>query len=73
MSAVSAEEVKRRQSTVRSVLGTHAMEGLFPDETTLEIMRRYEIGELSLDQFSAAMDAHAHSLIAGRRSLVGAA
>ncbi len=49
------------------------MEGLFPDAPTLEIMRRYENGEYTLDQFSAAMDAHAFALVAERRALAGAA
>jgi hypothetical protein len=71
MSAISAEEMKARRDSVASNFGTHAMEGLFPDAPTLNILRRYETGELTLDQFSEAMDAHAQGLIAARHTLVG--
>ncbi len=73
MSAISAEEMRRRRQSMESVLGTHAMEGLLPDAPTLEIMRRYETGEYTLDEFSAAMDAHAYALVAERQTLAGAA
>jgi len=73
MSAVSAEETSRRQRDIQSALGTHAMEGLFPDAATQDILRRFESGEITLEQFSESMDSHARSLIAARRTLIGAA
>lgn len=73
MSAASAEEVLRRHREIESALGTHAIEGLFPDAATQEILRRFECGEITLAQFSESMNSHAESLIAARRTLVGAA
>lgn len=73
MSAVSAEEISRRQIIVQSALGTHAMEGLFPDAATQVILRRFESGEITLEQFSESIDSYARSLIDARRTLVGAA
>jgi len=73
MPGVSKEEIQRRQNSVASTVGTHAMEGIFPDAPTVAILRRYEQGELTLEQFSAAMDAHAHELISATRTLAGAA
>ena len=51
MSALSAEEMRRRRQSLESVRGTHAMEGLLPDAPPLEIMGRYEQGELTLNEF----------------------
>lgn len=73
MASISAEKGVRRRESVASTVGTHAMEGLFPDSVTAKILRRYEDGELTLDEFSAAMDAHALSLQTTRSTLVGAA
>jgi hypothetical protein len=39
------------------------MEGLTPDATTLDLFRRYEEGDLTLEQFSDAMDRHASALL----------
>ena len=64
MALISEDEKRRRRQSSESVLGTHAMEGLFPDEPTRSLLRRYDEGELSLDQFSEAMDRHAHALLA---------
>jgi hypothetical protein len=73
MPEISEQEKQRRQRMVRSVLGTHAMEGLFPDEPSLSLMRRYEHGELTLDEFSDAMDAHAYSLADSFKPIVSVA
>ena len=73
MPSISEDEMNGRQRSVASNLGTHAMEGLFPDGPTLTILRRYEHGELTLEQFSEAMDAHARKLIAARRPVVSVA
>ena len=63
MSGISEAEQIRRHKMMQSVLGTHAMEGMFPDEATRTIIHKYETGEFSMDEFSAAMDAHARSLL----------
>jgi hypothetical protein len=63
MPTISEEEKLRRRESNASVLGTHAMEGMFPDESTLEIFRQYEQGEFTLEQFSEAMNCHAHALL----------
>ena len=73
MATLSEQELKHRRDSIASNLGTHAMEGLFPDAATLTILRRFETGELTLDQFSAAMDAHAKALLAAMTPLAGAA
>ncbi len=64
MISISEEEKLRRQQASASVIGTHAMEGLTPDATTLDLFRRYEEGDLTLEQFSDAMDRHASALLA---------
>jgi hypothetical protein len=57
-----------------SVQGTLAMEGLSLDPASVEIGRRYDAGEITLEQFSAAMQAHVASLTSqGRRKQEDAA
>ncbi len=73
MERISQQEQIRRQRIMDSVLGTHAMEGMFPDDTTLKIMQRYITGEFTMDEFSAAMDSHARSLIGAAPALVAVA
>lgn len=73
MPSISEDEKARRHQLVESVLGTNAMEGLSPDTATLSLMRRYEQGELTMEQFSEAMDRHAHELLAAQRKMAGAA
>ena len=73
MPSFSEDEMNGRQRSVASNLGTHAMEGIFPDGPTLTILRQYEHGELTLEQFSKAMDAHARKLIASSRPAVSEA
>jgi hypothetical protein len=48
------------------------MEGLAPDDATLAVLRQFEEGELTMEQFSAAMDRHAAALLAAQRTMVGA-
>lgn len=67
MPTLSAEEKLGRSESMASVLGTHAMEGLLPDEATKKIMRRYSDGELTLEEFSAAMDAYGKALVEATR------
>jgi len=73
MPQISEVEQTRRQRMMDSVLGTHEMEGMFADEATLAIMHRYVTGELDMEGFSAAMDAHARSLIPVGSTLVAVA
>ena len=73
MPIISAQENLRRRRMVDSVLGTHAMEGIEPDEKTLGLFERYVCGEFTLDDFSEAMDAHALSLVKANRLLAGVA
>jgi hypothetical protein len=72
MAHISDAEKLRRCSSNQSVLGTFAMEGLAPDAATLVLLRQFEEGELTMEQFSAAMDRHAHALLAQQRAMVGA-
>jgi hypothetical protein len=72
MARVSEAEKLRRRSSNQSVLGTFAMEGLSPDAATLALLRQFEEGELTMEELSAAMDRHAHALLAPQRTMVGA-
>ena len=73
MVAISEEEKSRRRRITDSVIGTNEMEGQPPDAATLAIMRRYDNGELTLEEFSAQMDGYASSLILKHRTLAGVA
>jgi hypothetical protein len=55
------------------VIGTNAMEGLTPDGPTLALLRDYQEGVLTLEQFSSAMDQHAYHLLAAQDKMAGAA
>lgn len=70
---ISEQEKHERQIAVGSVLGTNAMEGIFPDPTTADLLERYGTGELSMDQFSSAMDRHAEQRVKAQRQVAGAA
>lgn len=69
---LEAEKIRRRESN-QDVLGSHAMEGIFPDEATISLMRRFEDGELTREELSAAIDCHVQDLLAARTRLAGAA
>ncbi len=73
MALISEEEKLRRRESNESVFGSFAMEGLEPDEVTRSIFLRYENGELTLEQFSEAMDRHANELIALHAKMAGVA
>jgi hypothetical protein len=73
MAFISEEEKLRRRDSNESVFGSFAMEGLEPDEATRAIFAQYAEGDLSLEEFSAAMDRHAQTLLASLGKLVGAA
>ena len=64
MPFISEEEKLRRRQVNESVLGTNAMEGLTLDAETLALMRRFEEGELTRQQLSAAIDRHVETLLA---------
>jgi len=70
MPRIGEDEQARRQRMMDSVLGTHEMEGMFADEVTLAIVKKYVTGEFDMDEFSAAMDLHARSLVPGLAALV---
>jgi hypothetical protein len=65
--AVSEQELQVRRSQNASVLGTLAMEGLTLDAQSAEIGRRFDAGEITLSEFSAAMQAHIARLASGLR------
>jgi len=68
MASISEEETVRRQRVNASVIGTNAMEGLELDSETLTLMHRFEAGELSREQLSAAIDEHVAEMLAARRN-----
>ncbi len=63
MSKISEEEKLSRKLAGDSVIGTSAMEGLTLDAATLELMRRFQEGEIDLDQMSAGIDRHVQALL----------
>ncbi len=73
MAVLSEEEKLERRRSNESIFGTFAMEGLYPDEPTRAIFKQYEEGQLTLDQFSEAMDRHAYALLAASGKMAGAA
>ncbi|MBB5065359.1 antitoxin VbhA family protein [Granulicella mallensis] len=72
MPKISEAEKNRRHRINESVLGTNAMEGLYPDAETLALLQKYEDGELTGEQLSSALNEHALSLVEASR-LAGAA
>jgi hypothetical protein len=68
MAHISEEEKLRRRESNACVLGTHAMEGMFPDATTLSLMDRYAEGELTREQLSSAIDRNVQEMLAGKRA-----
>jgi len=73
MPTISEVEKRQRLLAVGSVIGTHDMEGIELDATVHVLMERYAQGELSLAQFSAAMEDHAQSATTEKVELAGAA
>jgi hypothetical protein len=68
MARISENEKLRRRRSNESVIGTHAMEGLQLDGPTLDLMRRFEEGEIDRKQLSAAIDLHVQELLAACRT-----
>ena len=64
MPEITVQEKQRRRQINDSVIGTNAMEGIELDAETIALMRRYEEGELSRQELSAAIDAHVEALFA---------
>jgi len=64
---VSAQEKQARAEQNQSVLGTLAMEGITLDPVSIEIGRRFDQGEITLAEFSAAMQAHIAKLASDLR------
>ena len=67
MPAITEEEKLRRSRVVESVLGTNAMEGIVLDATTLMLARRFEEGEIEIEQLSSLIDKHIAHLDLSRR------
>ena len=65
MPTLSEAEKQERRRINASVVGTHLMEGLEPDEATSLILQRYADGELSAEQLSVAL--HEHCLAVAAR------
>jgi hypothetical protein len=64
---ISAQEKLARTGRNESVLGTLAMEGITLDPVSIEIGRRYDQGEITLEEFSAAMQEHLANLASAIR------
>jgi Antitoxin VbhA len=63
---------KERLEAVEDVIGTHRAEGIALDATVRRLMDQFVDGELTLAQFSAAMDVHAESIMSKSRQMAGA-
>lgn len=74
MATISEQEKLRRREVNASVVGTNALEGLTLDRETLGLMRRFEEGEFTRQELSAAIDRHvqvmAEDLACGAESTV---
>jgi hypothetical protein len=68
MSSISQDEKLRRQRVNASVVGTNAMEGLELDPETLALMGRFELGELTREELSAAIDLHVAEMLIARNA-----
>jgi hypothetical protein len=62
MPTLSEAEKQQRHRINASVVGTHLMEGLAPDEITSGLLQRYADGEINGEQLSAALGEHALSV-----------
>lgn len=68
MAAISEMESKRRERVVSSSVGSLAMEGQQLDAVTVALNQRYVNGDLTLEEFSEAVERHVQELA---RSLQG--
>jgi hypothetical protein len=68
MARISESEKLRRRRSNENVIGTHAMEGLQLDGLTLDLMRRFEEGEIDRKQLATAIDLHVQELLAACRT-----
>jgi hypothetical protein len=68
MATISEAEKRSRRQSAESVIGTSAMEGITLDAPTLALMRRFQEGEIDLDQMSAGIDRHMQSLLDARQT-----
>ena len=48
MVKICEDEKLRRQQRNEDILGTHAMEGLFPDTVTSDLLDRFASGRISV-------------------------
>jgi len=67
MAMISEQEKLRRRHCVESVIGTNGMEGIVLDAPTLALMRRFEAGDIELEQLSAAIDLHVSDMDLARQ------
>ena len=59
---MTVQEILTRREQNESVIGSLAMEGLTLDPVSAEIGRRFDQGEITLAEFSSAMQAHVSKL-----------
>jgi hypothetical protein len=69
---ITSQEIQARREQNESVKGTLAMEGLTLDPVSAELGRRFDQGEITLAEFSAAMQEHVSKLaLAARQAQTG--
>ncbi|MDR3745951.1 MAG: hypothetical protein P4K80_07475 [Acidobacteriaceae bacterium] len=73
MALISEQEKQRRHAIIVNILGASEMQGLTPDADSAEIMRRFEEGELDLEELGAAMSRHANELLPAQDEATDAA
>jgi hypothetical protein len=64
-------EIKARREQNESVVGSLAMEGLTLDPASVEIGRRFDQGQMTFEEFSAAMKTHVANLASIARKSEG--
>jgi Antitoxin VbhA len=69
MSNISEAEKQRRRRISESVIGTHLMEGLPPDAATRSLLKQYEDGDLTQEDLSDALRAHALGVVNEARTV----
>jgi hypothetical protein len=73
MPTISEAEKQRRHALAESVAGTQAMEGVSLPADARLLMARHADGELTLEEFSSAMDHLAECARGSKRVLASAA
>ena len=70
---LSPAEKQERLAAMEDVIGTHRAEGIKVNATVHQLMMKFVDGEITLEQFSSAVDRYAETVLGAARPLAGAA